>query len=83
MCGNQLCSNFLRIRLALIVGVCGGVPDGTDYEEEVLLGDVVISTSIVQYDFGRRLPNKFIRKHTLADDLDCGKQDIETFKRHA
>lgn len=73
MCGSQLRSSFLRIWLASVVGICGGVPNGTDNEKGVLLGDVVISTSIAQYDFGHRLPNRFIRKDTLADDLDYGK----------
>ena len=72
-------SSFLRIRLALLVGICGGVPDGTDNEKEVVLGDVVISTGIVQYDFGYRLPNKFTRKDTLNDNLGRPNTEIRSF----
>lgn len=68
-------SSFEGIKLALVVGICGGVPSGTDEEKEVLLGDVIISTALVEYDFGRRLPDKFIRKDTLEDNL--GRPNIE------
>jgi nucleoside phosphorylase len=62
-------SSFAGIKLVLVVGICGGVPNGTDDEKEILLGDVIISTGLVQYDFGRRLPNTFIRKDTLEENL--------------
>lgn len=71
-------SSFGRIKLALIVGVCGGVPIGTD-DEEVLLGDVIISTGIIQYDFGRQLPDRFIRKDTLVDNLGRPNAEIRAF----
>jgi nucleoside phosphorylase len=60
--------SFRRIKLALIVRICGGVPIRTD-GEEILLGDVIISTEIVQDVFGRQLQDRFIRKHTLEDYL--------------
>jgi nucleoside phosphorylase len=59
-------SSFGGIKLALVVGICGGVPNGTD-GEEILLGDVIISDGIIGYDFGRRLPDKFVRKDTLME----------------
>ena len=34
--------SFPNIKLALVVGICGGMPSGTD-QEEILLGDVIIS----------------------------------------
>jgi len=58
-----------RSRLALVVGICGGVPHGTNDKEEILLGDVIISDGLIEYDFGRRLPNKLIRKNALQDSL--------------
>ncbi|KAH6670198.1 nucleoside phosphorylase domain-containing protein [Halenospora varia] len=61
-------SSFEGIILALVVGICGGVPLGID-GQDIMLGDVVISTGIVQYDFGRRLPERFIRKDTLESNL--------------
>ncbi|KAH8649513.1 nucleoside phosphorylase domain-containing protein [Tricladium varicosporioides] len=68
-------SSFGGIKLALIVGVCGGVPTGTN-DEEILLGDVIISTGIIQYDFGRRLPDRFIMKDTLEGNLNRPNPEI-------
>jgi nucleoside phosphorylase len=61
-------SSFLEIELALVVGICGGVPTGTG-GEEVRLGDVVISDGIIEYDFRKQYPDKFVRKNTLIDSL--------------
>ncbi|KAJ4259715.1 hypothetical protein NW762_007646 [Fusarium torreyae] len=58
--------SFPKIRLALVVGVCGVVPFGPN-SEEILLGDVIISNGIFQYDFGRRLPDRFASKDTPQD----------------
>ena len=72
-------SSFGSIRLGLVVGICGGVPDGTEDEKEVLLGDVVISTGIVQFDFGRQYSNKVVRKDTLEDNLGRPTSEIRAF----
>ncbi|KAE8423056.1 hypothetical protein BDV36DRAFT_279551 [Aspergillus pseudocaelatus] len=61
-------NSFKKIELALVVGICGAAP-WTPSHEEILLGDVVISDGIIQYDLGRRLPHSFIRKDTLLDNL--------------
>ncbi|OJJ31928.1 hypothetical protein ASPWEDRAFT_30878 [Aspergillus wentii DTO 134E9] len=54
--------SYSGLRLVLLVGICGGVPFIGD--KEVLLGDVIISKAVVQYDFGRRYPGEFSRKDT-------------------
>ncbi|KPM39642.1 hypothetical protein AK830_g6899 [Neonectria ditissima] len=60
--------SYPKVRLVLLTGVCGGVPNlGTD--EELLLGDVVISETIVQYDYGRHFPDGFAMKGTVEDVL--------------
>ena len=67
-------SSYLSLRLAFLVGICGGVPSpGTD---EVLLGDVVISKIILQYDFGRQYHNKPVPKDTVKDSLGRPNKDI-------
>ncbi|KAF3920772.1 hypothetical protein ABW20_dc0104134 [Dactylellina cionopaga] len=67
---TSLRASFQGIQLALVVGICGGVPLRTRRGEDILLGDVVISKGLVQYDFGRQLPNNnFLRKDTLLDNL--------------
>ncbi|KXX74722.1 Kinesin light chain 3 [Madurella mycetomatis] len=61
-------ASFPNIKLAVVVGVCGAVPFGPD-KEEIILGDVIISEGVVQYDFGRLLPERFERKDTLLNSL--------------
>ncbi|KAN0087129.1 hypothetical protein V8E54_000817 [Elaphomyces granulatus] len=62
-------SSFPEIELALVVGICGGAP-GNRLREEILLGDVIISEGLIQYDLGKQFPNhKFMRKDTPRDNL--------------
>lgn len=79
-----ICS-YTRIRLALVVGICGGVPKidvhGDDDDEELILGDVVISSSIVQFDFGRRYPHGFEVKKTIEDSASKAGKDIRSLIR--
>ncbi|KAI7758976.1 hypothetical protein LZL87_009971 [Fusarium oxysporum] len=70
--------SFPGIRLALVVGVCGGVPFGP-HNIERILGDVVISDGLVQYDFGRQFPNDFKRKRTLHDSHGRPNSEIRGF----
>ncbi|KAF5642374.1 hypothetical protein F52700_3170 [Fusarium sp. NRRL 52700] len=58
--------SFPGIKLALVVGICGVVPFGPT-KDEIVLGDVIISNGVIQYDFGRQLPDHFVRKDTLSD----------------
>ncbi|KAI5460674.1 nucleoside phosphorylase domain-containing protein [Mariannaea sp. PMI_226] len=60
--------SFPNIRLALVVGVCGVIPFGPS-GEAIVLGDVIISDGVIQYDFGWRLPDCFVRKDILLDSL--------------
>jgi nucleoside phosphorylase len=61
-------SSWPTLKLALVVGICGVVPFPSD-GKEIILGDVIISSGVVQYDLGRRLPENFVRKNTLPDSL--------------
>lgn len=60
----SLRSSFQGIRLALMVGICGGVPSGS--KAGIFLGDIIISDEIVPYDFGKRIPGGFRRKETSS-----------------
>lgn len=63
-------SSFPKIRLGLVVGICGGVPtiDGHNGSiTEVLLGDVIISTRVMEYRHGTQQPDSFIEKDTLRE----------------
>ncbi|KAF2999955.1 hypothetical protein E8E14_003465 [Neopestalotiopsis sp. 37M] len=59
--------SFPNIRLALLTGICGGIPSPYT-NAEILLGDVIVSDRLVLYDFGRRFPEGFTRKDTVSDN---------------
>jgi nucleoside phosphorylase len=69
--------SFTEIRLALVVGVCGGVPFSPE-GKEIILGDVVISDGIIEHDFGRRYPNGFERKRSVEDVLARPSSEIRS-----
>ncbi|KAH8734057.1 hypothetical protein BGZ61DRAFT_504150 [Ilyonectria robusta] len=71
---NNCRTSFSSIKLALVVGVCGVVPFG-HRGEEIILGDVVISNGVIQYDLGRQLPGGLVRKATVLDSL--GRPNLE------
>ncbi|KAL2207286.1 hypothetical protein CC79DRAFT_1396815 [Sarocladium strictum] len=61
--------SFPNIKLALVVGICGVAPVTLQHDEEIVLGDVIVSTAVVQYDLGRQLLDQFKRKDTIGDSL--------------
>lgn len=63
---RSLKMSFSSIKLALLVGICGAVPFKKD-GSEILLGDVIISETIVEFDYGRQYPDSFKRNDTLLD----------------
>lgn len=65
---SSIRSTYPNIKLALVVGICGGVPY-MNGQEEIILGDIVVSDAIVQHDFGRRVPGAFLRKTSITDEL--------------
>ncbi|KAL2782366.1 nucleoside phosphorylase domain-containing protein [Aspergillus keveii] len=58
---SSLKISYKRIEVALVVGICGGAPYPSS-GGEIFLGDVIISDSVVQYDFGRQYPGGFEKK---------------------
>ncbi|KAE8356767.1 hypothetical protein BDV28DRAFT_144890 [Aspergillus coremiiformis] len=76
--------SFPEVELAILVGICGGVPCKpiSDYREErreIFLGDVIIGTGIIQYDYGRRIGDRFIRKDGNKDELGRANLAIRSF----
>jgi len=69
-------TSFPHLKLALVVGVCGAVPyypvkdvgNGKSFKE-VILGDVILSTGVVQYDLGWRYDERLETKDTLRAAL--------------
>jgi nucleoside phosphorylase len=71
-------TSFPNIKLALVVGICGVAPFGGDRQPEIVLGDVVISDAVIQYDLGRQRPDNFARKDTLIDSLGRPNMEIRS-----
>lgn len=57
-----------------MVGVCGDVPRNGD--QEILLGDVDISKSVVQYDVGYQYPDRFQSENILYAGPEKPSKDI-------
>ncbi|KAJ0425354.1 hypothetical protein BJY00DRAFT_179523 [Aspergillus carlsbadensis] len=73
----NLRSSYSGLRLALVTGICGGVPYLGE-SEELLLGDVVISKRIIQYDFGKQYPDEFSMTTTVEDSLGRASKHIRS-----
>ncbi|KFA74274.1 hypothetical protein S40288_10406 [Stachybotrys chartarum IBT 40288] len=71
-------ASFPNIKLALIVGICGAVPFVPDTGVEIVLGDVILSNGIIQYDLGRQYPERFERKDTLLESLGRPSMEIRS-----
>ncbi|KAL4881847.1 hypothetical protein BJY04DRAFT_217916 [Aspergillus karnatakaensis] len=65
----SLCSSFPDIVLTFLVGICGGVPFPSE-GIELILGDVIISRHVCNYDFGKQYPDGFERTKTIKETLD-------------
>ncbi|WYZ40895.1 hypothetical protein EsH8_IV_001236 [Colletotrichum jinshuiense] len=74
---TALRSSYTQVKLAFITGICGGVPAPSN-GVELVLGDVIISKAIIQYDLGRQYPGKFARKDTIDDNLGRPNQEIRS-----
>ncbi|CAH0028838.1 unnamed protein product [Clonostachys rhizophaga] len=75
-------ATFPNIKLAVVVGVCGVVPLPSGRPPgrgEIIMGDVIVSQAIVQYDFGRQYTELFEPKLTLLDSLPRPNPQIANF----
>jgi ankyrin repeat protein/nucleoside phosphorylase len=57
--------SFREVNLALVVGVCGGAP----LNQPIILGDVVISNSVVEFYTGRHYSDGVQARKSLVDTL--------------
>ncbi|RAL11558.1 Pfs, NB-ARC and TPR domain protein [Aspergillus homomorphus CBS 101889] len=74
---SSLRVSYTGIQLALLVGICQGAPSPSKHQE-IFLGDVIISDSVIEYDFGRRYPGGFRRKTGVLDALGRPDREIRT-----
>ncbi|KAL4990721.1 hypothetical protein BDW68DRAFT_174718 [Aspergillus falconensis] len=65
---SNLTVSYTGVELALVVGICGGAPSPPHYRD-IFLGDVIISDSVIEYDFGRQYPGGFEMKTGVKDML--------------
>ncbi|KAF4444921.1 kinesin light chain, partial [Fusarium austroafricanum] len=72
----SLRSSYTGLKLAILVGICGGVPRIANFD--AYLGDVVVSKAIIQYDYGRQYPSHFAVKNTVEDSLGRANKDIRS-----
>ncbi|KAK4071255.1 uncharacterized protein Triagg1_6286 [Trichoderma aggressivum f. europaeum] len=71
----SLRSSYSGLRLVILTGTCGGVPfSGTG--DEILLGDVIISRTVIQYDHGSQYSDNFKTRDTTEDILGRPNKDI-------
>ncbi|KAH7153843.1 nucleoside phosphorylase domain-containing protein [Fusarium sp. MPI-SDFR-AT-0072] len=68
--------SYRNLKLALLVGTCGGMPRIND--RDAYLGDVVICKTIIQYDFGALYPGHFVMKDAPEDRIGRANKDIRT-----
>ncbi|GAB1316159.1 hypothetical protein MFIFM68171_06369 [Madurella fahalii] len=77
----NLRASFHGLSLVLLVGICGGAPlaGKKKISGGLFLGDVVVSTGVIQYDLGRRFPgNRFVRKDMPYDNLSKLTAEVNT-----
>jgi nucleoside phosphorylase len=73
---SSLRVSFVKVNLAILAGICGGVP--FPEHSELILGDVIISDSVLEYDFGRQYPNGFRQKHGTRETLRGASRSIHS-----
>lgn len=73
----SLRSSYPALRLVILTGICGGVPS-SDAGDEILLGDVIISKTVIQYDYGKQYPDDFAVKDTTEDSLGRPDKNIRS-----
>lgn len=81
---TNLKTSFPGIKLGLVVGICGAVPDHPKADnpkerEEIILGDIIISKAVVQYDLGSQYSNRHVKKDTLESNLGRPPRIINSF----
>ncbi|KAL9095520.1 MAG: hypothetical protein Q9165_002391 [Trypethelium subeluteriae] len=70
--------SFPNIVFGLVVGICAAVPKSKQ-KGEIILGDVIISTGLEQFDFGRKEPTGLRMKDTIDDKLGRSTPRIRSF----
>ncbi|KAL2828390.1 nucleoside phosphorylase domain-containing protein [Aspergillus cavernicola] len=81
--------SFTGVKLVLVVGICGAVPVSPQ-GHPIFLGDVIISNTVIEYDYGRQYPGGFQRKSDMKEttlgppnpELKAFLSQLQTDRRH-
>lgn len=60
--------SYPNIGIGLVVGICGGAPRSPS-DEDMFLGDVMMSDAVMEYDLGEQNPSGFKRQSAIKDVL--------------
>jgi nucleoside phosphorylase len=75
--------SFPNISYAFVVGIAGGapfVPEGNSWKaSDIHLGDVIVSTQVIEYDFGREHENGFKRRTDVESVLPRAPAEVTNF----
>lgn len=75
--------SFRNILYAFVVGIAGGAPfrhDGNHWKDsDIHLGDVIVSTHVIEYDFGKDYENGFRRRTEVESALPRAPAEVANF----
>jgi ankyrin repeat protein/nucleoside phosphorylase len=75
--------SFPNITYAFVVGIAGGapfVPEGSGWKaSDIHLGDVIVGTRVIEYDFGREYENGFKRRTNVESMLPHAPTEVTNF----
>lgn len=75
--------SFPSIMYAFVVGITGGapfVPEGSGWKASgIRRGDIIVSTQVIEYDFGREHDNGFKRRTDVENTLPRAPADVTNF----
>ncbi|KAL2843764.1 hypothetical protein BJX68DRAFT_152922 [Aspergillus pseudodeflectus] len=74
---SSLRMSYLGIKYIFVVGICGGAP--FDGDHPIYLGDVIISTRLIEYDYGRQYPGMFKLKDTYLKTQNLEVRNLHRF----
>ncbi|KAK6447547.1 hypothetical protein FP744_10003797 [Trichoderma asperellum] len=77
----SLRSSYPELKILLLTGFCAGVPSTLE-DQELLLGDVIISKSVVQYDNGKQYDGAFEMRKGIEDSLGRPTKRVRNLVAH-
>jgi nucleoside phosphorylase len=75
--------SFRNILYAFVVGIAGGapfLPDGDGWKDsDIHLGDIIVSTQVIECDFGKEYDNGFRRRTEVENVLPRAPAEVTNF----